>query len=855
MNWNEYVESIIEEVTWLDKINVCLPEDEDSIGVPSIIKASLVIIENFILSGNNKIVLVFPEKNKLSFLFALFKVIKDIYDGDVIKTYNPYDFIAGERLKYSNSIVEFSRIEIERSTGEVLLYIKCADLTYGVPIKYAPFFQKTDSQKRLSSCDSFKKIFKIAEAKEERKDDEQDIISVLKNYKTHMSGPLIYISQINSSVEMLSKTEIKGVQLQELLLTGKLDYYGGIDVLGSGQLSGIPTFVIGNDLYSVIEANKEEVPIKSVVIDVSSTNFLNAQLDAIDTLINKNLPLICVTDTANSFNLESLKDRGFDIWRWDKESLLNSMHNTNQKDIDNKIQNCLIQKNNIIECHNVEINEIMQSLYFYKGEIMELPSNIGIKLFYLAFLALRTVKEYSSQELVKMQEDIEACSVILLKEERFLLPILFKEVKRIIENLKIIFSGKYIFSKALTIQKIVEDNRYEKVCLIVPDRINKISIAMYWETFLAQKGIKCKISVFYSIEYYNFLFSDDDVVIVSGWLSNATMRSILNCNNNRQYAILVNDYETKWQKSHMKWWSKELSNGGNNAILSKIAAIRKSNVPAFDEVAIEKDTFDIDELEQLELTLSVSRYKQYTQGVGDYSIGELVPAIPISYTGDFLAFYRLAHKVITVTDIILNSKSDIKIKLPKELEICDFVVMRESERDIIKELADIILKNSGKEKYIEQASRWKNVLEIERVFCSDGEIIEKLRNAGCKKETSTMRLWLRNDELIMPQSKEDLKYIAEAMEDDVLLEQLDAVFEAGKVVKKAHVQAGMHLSNLLKTNIAEKLRKMSQIDPYNIWDPILLEIEDIGKVSILKIIDIGKEISIEATNTNRLIEG
>jgi hypothetical protein len=43
------------------------------------------------------------------------------------------------------------------------------------------------------------------------------------------------------------------------------------------------------------------------------------------------------------------------------------------------------------------------------------------------------------------------------------------------------------------------------------------------------------------------------------------------------------------------------------------------------------------------------------------------------------------------------------------------------------------------------------------------------------------------------------------------------------------------------------------MDTFNIWDPITLQLEDIGNVKILKVIDIGTMVSIENGNTNRLL--
>ena len=80
------------------------------------------------------------------------------------------------------------------------------------------------------------------------------------------------------------------------------------------------------------------------------------------------------------------------------------------------------------------------------------------------------------------------------------------------------------------------------------------------------------------------------------------------------------------------------------------------------------------------------------------------------------------------------------------------------------------------------------------------------------------------------------------------------MFDAAQVVKGAHQQAGMFLSRKVKARISEELQVLQGIDIFNIWDPIEIEIENVGKIKILKIIDIGEPVPIGSNTINRLIE-
>jgi hypothetical protein len=117
----------------------------------------------------------------------------------------------------------------------------------------------------------------------------------------------------------------------------------------------------------------------------------------------------------------------------------------------------------------------------------------------------------------------------------------------------------------------------------------------------------------------------------------------------------------------------------------------------------------------------------------------------------------------------------------------------------------------------------------------------------------TLRNWLTDDYMITPQSKEDIVYIAMATDDQILLEMAEDVFDAGRTVKRAHIQAGHHLAKELQRSLAQVLSAQESIDGLNVWQPIEIEIEHIGVVKLLKVIDVGTEVLIDAAGTNRLI--
>lgn len=184
----------------------------------------------------------------------------------------------------------------------------------------------------------------------------------------------------------------------------------------------------------------------------------------------------------------------------------------------------------------------------------------------------------------------------------------------------------------------------------------------------------------------------------------------------------------------------------------------------------------------------------------------------------------------------------------------DFVVVRETTRDLIREMADVILVRSGKSELREMAGKWKEALEIETLFYTPEEIYQHLQEVGCTKGYQAIRGWILDDDVIAPQSKQDLEYIAAATGSSVLNELLDQIYDAAQTVRSAHIQAGRVLSMYLRSRIVEALKEYGDIDPFNIWEPIEMQVEEIGTIRILKIIDIGTPVTVDIADTNCLID-
>ena len=361
----------------------------------------------------------------------------------------------------------------------------------------------------------------------------------------------------------------------------------------------------------------------------------------------------------------------------------------------------------------------------------------------------------------------------------------------------------------------------------------------------------------YPAEYYPALTTQFSATVVVGWLKRAIMRKILYGFNTQTYTILLYDYEKRWKNYDTQKWNSALDSLQNRKTIERSFATDKLHVSTSRFVPPEPvpaDTPKADEFAEIEVVLRENKYRQYVANGGQKAANETAEAIPVNYVGGYLAFYRTGHKVISATNIIMNDADKIDAVLPEQLKMGDFVVVRETAKDLIREMADVIWARSGKSGLREMAGKWKEALKIETLFYSDDEIYQHLQGAGCTKGYQAVRGWIHDDDVIAPQSRQDLEHIASATGSGVLKELLDQIYDAAQTVRSAHIQAGKVLSMHLKSRIVESLKECEDIDPFNIWEPIEMQVEGIGTVRILKIIDIGAPVTVDIADTNRLID-
>lgn len=850
IEWNDYLRTVVHTKSAID--NITMSSREAQYPVLPIVKASILMLEDMIKFQGNHNVFVFPEIKHISRQFLLSKVIFNIFAGKIQMSYDPEKFKKGQILKYKGCTVKFERIDEEK--GVTRIYIKFSDgMLYGVPIEYAPFFQISDS-KKLSTYKRFCAVFSAVEAKAvlDNPDSSKNIFDVLENHKTHLNSSIIYVTNVKATREFLTSAKIGEKNITDIFYIAQANGDGILSNISAGQFSGNPAIILASDLYSAINIVNNGIMPQSAIVDVSQQGAVENQLDAFDELGQLGFPIVCITDTANSFELEPLKEREYNIWRWDKGSITGAVISNASSSSNTQVKNCF---NHTIDYRSVEdenCSPAIISLYKIKNSIEDQhPKILSVynKLFSIAFYYSRAIIPLDSIERANYKEALLNCENDLESAKRFTNPGLYDSILSAINYLKPLFTSKNKNKKYESIVDIISHKKYYSVCIVIPEKYQRDKIEQYWKRTVTS----CEISIMYPLEYHEMSDAHFDLVIVSGWLGNRIMRKLIFGYSAPNYIVLTYPCEERWKKSHTKAWRNTLEDSSNSEVVKNAFSKTERPISSKPFEYSHKTEYTVpvvDELDEIEYVIQRNRFKQYSSGTKS---NEAVDAYPVSFVGGFMAFYRTGHQVLTVTDIIANDGEKIIQKKPDDIHIGDFIVIRESGHDIIRELADSILERSGKAELRTLSTKWKESLQIETLFSTYEEIYEKLCSCGCKRDYSVVRNWITNDDLIQPSSKDDILCIAEATGDDVLKEKIENIYEAGIIVRNTHKQAGRILSKRLKNKIGEHIRKLEKIDAYNVWDPITIPLEDIGQVIILKVIDVSDIISVDISNTNRLI--
>ena len=276
--------------------------------------------------------------------------------------------------------------------------------------------------------------------------------------------------------------------------------------------------------------------------------------------------------------------------------------------------------------------------------------------------------------------------------------------------------------------------------------------------------------------------------------------------------LVLHDLEAKWYQGLDGRRVRESHRRRQNSSRGKIFAqfdgweVRdaiQSIVPGSEEA--------LDELEEIDEHLFDAFKKRVSRTYRPGETEEFVSSRLVFFSGGGYGMFSDAYRLNVVTHLIGNVSDSTK-KEPvvrttvDELQIGDAIVFRQSDKDIIREEADKFLSPGVREK----AAAWRRAILrfMEQNDFTTEQIYGQLRDEGCRVQQQTVGMWIRDDQMIAPQSyRRDVSAIADATGDDELTGDLAGVLTAIADVRSAHLSASFTLAEQVRTLAAEVVHR------------------------------------------------
>ena len=225
-------------------------------------------------------------------------------------------------------------------------------------------------------------------------------------------------------------------------------------------------------------------------------------------------------------------------------------------------------------------------------------------------------------------------------------------------------------------------------------------------------------------------------------------------------------------------------------------------------------------------------------GAASSDASDALPARYIGFVGDSYAYLTDTHKVPVATELV-TSRSRAVQKLPErivtDLSPGDYVIFPESsERELVYEVADKILGPNATD-LRKQARVWKDALQASKL--SPVAFLKQARELGRPKHIVTIRSWFADSAQIGPggsndDSKEDLELIELVTDSQELKKSKEAVWNAIKDLRGAHLSAGMRLRDVLLQKLPQVIgaveEKGTRVDLGDLGSAWIVQVETIA---------------------------
>ena len=880
MDWKAFCAYFEKDYDFLNKVKVSNFKET----LPPILKIStgltLKIINN---ASKNRLLILFPKRldcaKWISVLCAL--EIKRKYSRQI--PHKNLEFVKGQKLLFKGCVVEYDGY---RDGYEDWFFIKDRNsCSSGVPFKKKHFFRPVKSSRALSPTKKVDEVLDILRNSEPSLFNNRDGISGLSTLSSefYFEKNLIFVSSKRELEKFMTENCLNEDRINNLFLYEKIDSEGQLSTSLINSIEETeeekenwPLFpcVVSSDItgaanYAICNPDKA----KAIIVDGIAHHQRDFKI--LDNILNRNISVVVISDFSNLDYLQSLVNRDFKIWLWDKKNVLESNKLSEiTKDslfyfMHNSFSNYYNRKISYELCESSGLDNIVKKILEIQKEdpiFFEQIKTIFLKCLHWTLYLSRLAWFPNEETEEKLFDEITQTEKMLYSKDSEIAPNVTTFFMDLCGRLRNI--AKEIISK--------KNQKIEKIHYLIREKvdINEVLVVLpkvedvkesknYWNNYLTYEEAN---KIFVDINSFNNLDRFPAYVIICGWLGAKQMINLLYSNLPSNIIILLYPFELKWFKSAKNRWQKQMRFKNKNTDFSDILNLPKSEL-AFISHSLEdlfenyeKIDFDIFEFEE---RVNEYRYDQYMLPENNRNREENVKAKLILFSDNRFAYIAQHQYLRVVTDFIDTKNGDAKVyqEIPRkkidELEVGDYLLFFDSDKDLIKKKAEEGLKNADRLECLNLANSWKETLKkcYENFGGNFIMFVNHLRKYGLNRNPATIKNWIFGNDIIGPKSEKDIQIIGGATKDKFLIENLSKVKEAILNVRSAHMQASRYMLNKLlsKLSHSQVIKEKDGLFRGNTQESIILNLEDFGRVFLVKIEEIVNSwFDVNITNTNRL---
>ncbi len=669
---------------------------------------------------------------------------------------------------------------------------------------------------------------------------------------------VVLVSRIHEAREQVSDLNIAAdnnvcSKLSNIFGWGSLTEEGEVRIWGSAGRREEPLVLVSSnfaDVCEYVEVNSHKTDL--IVVDGSS--YLK-DLSSFETLLSKNIPFIFVLSGKDQDGIQYLKKKDFAFWAWNSTDLTHINEGFSETEespfyhLQKKIASFASFTVNVVECANLAFDQAFDSLKRLRDEITEEDYHASqiLDRIYGFFLRVSRVVSITESVAGKTEVELSAIASDLQTFRYFIKP---EFLKLLVETLESLAQGVDNLSdensKPARLQSEIRNLKslgYEKICVVLNKSDFQAEKQYLAARFPGDKIVYEKNGSFKMKEEY-------DCVVLCGYLKGNQMLRIFDAAVSSRLSVLNYSHEKEWTTSVKKkfFGAFDRQDFRNRSVFG-----RKLSASVLTETPVVEDTPQKPALEEFEIKLHEFKKQRILKSIGEDLIGQKVSARCVMFNQGSFAFLTESHSVPVINELLGGKKKVEKIpqRKIKDISSGDFLLFRESsERNLIREMADLGLQKNGRTELRAVASRWREALK--KIHERNGESLSKvkaeLKKYGCDRNELTIKNWLFDDNQIAPGEREDILAIAEAAQDENLRRNFDNVNDAIHQVRGEHIRASHVIAKLLEKRIKGELWELSDSDAE-------IKIPGLGKVFIVCVESVDSlAAEVPSHKANRLLK-